>query len=183
MELDVTAGCTAWYVREFKGPIMFEYEARMVKGEPAGPNDRVSDMNCFWMATDARDLPNNFFDVDARTGAFTTYDAMKGYYVGQGGNTNTTTRFRRYIGETGNRPLLPEHDLSSPEVLLVPNEWQKVQVVACGELIEYYRDGKRIFSYKDAEPYTKGQFGIRTTWNHMQVRRFRAVRLVLKGNG
>jgi hypothetical protein len=180
MEIDVPAGATAWFVRDFQGPVLFEYEARMVKNDPPGPNDRVSDLNCFWMAMDPRE-PRVFFDVDARTGAFETYDAMTAYYVGQGGNSNTTTRFRRYIGESGNRPLLPEHDLpspTSPDVLLTPNTWQKIQLVACNNLIEYYHNGRRLFSYTDPAPYTHGHFGIRTTWSHLQVKNFKAYRLV-----
>ena len=42
---------------------------------------------------------------------FAAYNDLKTYYVGLGGNRNTTTRFRRYIGDPETRPLLPEHDL------------------------------------------------------------------------
>jgi hypothetical protein len=103
---------------------------------------------------------------------------MKTYYVGQGGNSNTTTRFRRYIGELSNRPLLPEYDLAGKENLLTANVWQKVRLVACFGLIEYWRDGVRVFKYEDGEPYGRGYFGIRTTKNHMEVRGVEIRRLV-----
>ena len=50
--------------------------------------------------------------------------------MGLGGNRNTTARFRRYIGDPETRPLLPEHDLNSPDALLVPNKKQKITLIA-----------------------------------------------------
>src|ERR1043165_3761458 len=119
-----------------------------------GPHDRVSDLNCFWMATDA---------LKRRSGKFTDYNDLRTYYVGLGGNSNTTTRFRRYIGSPEERPLLPAHDLKGPEFLLKPNVKQKIRLVANGKRIQYYRDGKLIFDFNDPHPYTRGHFGFRTT--------------------
>lgn len=169
LDIDSPEGLTAWFRPMLQGPVMIEYEAVMVSA--GGANDRVSDLNAFWMATDARS-PGDIF-ATPRNGAFASYDAMRLYYVGQGGNGNTTTRFRRYIGEPGNRPLLPEHDLSDAQNLLKPNTWQAVRLVAFGGLIQYWRDGRKIFEYRDPQPYSEGWFGIRTTKNHMQVRKLR----------
>lgn len=169
LEIDAPEGLTVWFRPMLKGPVMIEYEAEMISA--GGPNDRVSDLNAFWMATDARS-PGDLFAVP-RNGAFASYDAMKTYYVGQGGNYNTTTRFRRYIGQAGNRPLLPEHDLSDRANLLTANVWQTVRLIAFDKLIEYWRDDRKVFEYRDAEPYTEGWFGIRTTKNHMRVRNLR----------
>jgi hypothetical protein len=176
LTLDVPKGCTLWLKDDLTGPVLIQYEARMIKAAVPGANDRVSDLNCFWMATDTRSSAD-FFAVNGRTGKFSGYDQLLTYYVGQGGNTNTTTRFRRYIGKQSDRPLLPEHDLNSKDFLLVPNVWQTLQLVACNELIEYYRDGKRIFSYTDPAPYTHGYFGFRTTFNHMELRNLQIFRL------
>ena len=173
LDIDTPEGLTAWFRPMLKGPVMIEYEALMVS--EGGKNDRVSDLNAFWMATDARS-PGDIFAVP-RNGAFASYDAMKTYYVGQGGNYNKTTRFRRYIGQAGNRPLLPEHDLSGVGDMLTPNRWQTVRLIAFGDLIQYWRDGKKVFEYRDPEPYTEGWFGIRTTRNHMRVRNLRIYRL------
>jgi hypothetical protein len=181
--IDVPKGCTVWFKHVLAGPVLITYEARMVQAQPPEANDRVSDMNCFWMASDPRansQSSEDFFNVPERTGAFSTYNQLKTYYVGQGGNTNSTTRFRRYIGDATNRPLLPEHDLT--DHLLVPNVWTQVQLVACGGLIEYYCNGERIFQYHDPQPYTSGYFGFRTTWNHMEIRRFEIFRLAAKIN-
>ncbi len=177
LDIDVPAGVTVWFRHELKGPVMISYEATAVSA--GGANDRVSDLNSFWMATDPSS-PEDIF-AHPRSGAFAGYNPLRMYYVGLGGNGNTTTRFRRYIGDTVERPLLPENDLSvaeHPEKGIVANKSQRVTLVADGGLIQYWRDGEKIFEMVDAAPYTKGWFGIRTTQNHMQVRNLRVVRLV-----
>ena len=176
LNIDVPAGCTLWFRPELEGPIVIEYDATEVQA--GGPNDRVSDLNAFWMATDARS-PGDLF-ATKRSGAFADYNQLRAYYVGQGGNSNTTTRFRRYIGDPEVRPLLPEHDLGSPEVLLQPNVSKHVQLVAMGKRIQYYSDGKRLFDFEDPSPYTRGRFAFRTVTNHLQVRNFRIYRLAPK---
>ena len=93
------------------------------------------------------------------------------------GNTNTTTRFRRYIGDPQLRPLLPEHDLASAQALLQPNVTQKIQLVDNRGRIQYYHDGNLIFDFQDRAPYTRGHFALRTTFSHIEVRDFRVYRL------
>jgi uncharacterized protein DUF6250 len=172
LTIDVPAGCTLWFRPELPTGITIEYEARMVRA--GGPNDRVSDLNAFWMATDARS-PNDLF-ATKRSGKFADYNCLRAYYVGQGGNSNTTTRFRRYIGDAEERPLLPEHDLRTPDVLLQPNVWQLIRLEARGNRIRYYRDSRLIFDFTDPEPYTKGRFAFRTTQSHIEIRNFRVYR-------
>lgn len=173
LEIDVPGGCTVWLKSVLSGPVLISYEATVISA--GGSNDRVSDLNCFWMARDPRS-PTDILG-QARSGKFTDYDQLKCYYVGQGGNSNTTTRFRRYIGERGNRPLLPEHDLSAKEFLLVPNISQTIQLVAADGAIGYYRNGRQIFAYDDPQPYTSGWFAIRTVSNHLRIKNFRVYRL------
>ena len=168
LDIDVPAGATVWFRTELRGPVMIEYEAVAVS--EGGPNDRVSDLNAFWMATvprraDGRPWP--------RSGAFADYDGMLTYYVGQGGNGNTTTRMRRYVGEASNRPLLPEHDLSDAAEMLGPNAPQTVRLIAAGGLIQYWRDGAMVFELDDPQPYARGWFGIRTTASHLRIRNVR----------
>jgi hypothetical protein len=176
VDIDVPAGCTLWFRTELTSPVMIEYEAQMVQA--GGPNDRVSDLNAFWMATDARS-PEDLF-ATRRSGKFADYNQLLAYYVGQGGNSNTTTRFRRYIGDLEERPILPENDLRSPDVLLKPNVWQTVQLVALGGRIQYYRDRRLIFDFHDPAPYLRGRFGFRTTQSHVRLRRFVVYRIVAK---
>lgn len=179
LDIDVPAGVTVWFRQELDGPVMIQYEATVIKA--GGPNDRVSDLNSFWMATDPKS-PEDIFS-HPRSGKFAEYNSLDMYYVGLGGNGNTTTRFRRYIGDEVERPLLPENDLSvaeHPEKGIVANKIQTVTLIADGSLIQYWRDGVKLFEMTDPEPYTKGWFGIRTTKNHMQVKNLRIVRLVGK---
>ena len=176
LEIDVPGGCTVWLKRHLSGPVLISYDATMIAA--GGANDRVSDLNCFWMARDARS-PNDLF-ATRRSGVFSDYDQLRCYYVGHGGNSNTTTRFRRYIGEKGNRPLRPEHDLTAPEFLLKPNVSQNIQLVAAGSIVEYFRDGHRLFTYDDPAPYTAGWFGFRTVTSHFKIRNFTIHRLVAR---
>ncbi|MGA2581962.1 MAG: DUF6250 domain-containing protein [Tepidisphaeraceae bacterium] len=173
MEIDVPRGATVWFKPMLQGPILIQYQATVISA--GGPNDRVSDLNCFWMAHDARNMDDLF--AVPRTGKFADYNQLLCYYVGQGGNANTTTRFRRYIGAADTRPLLPQNDLSDKEDLLTPNASQWIQLIACGNLIQYYRDGKKLFEMDDPDPYTSGNFAFRTTQNHMIVRGFEVLRL------
>jgi hypothetical protein len=178
LEIDVAGGCTVWFNTRLSGPILISYEAVAVSA--GGANDRVSDLNCFWMARDARS-PDDIFGTK-RSGKFADYDQLLCYYVGLGGNTNSTSRFRRYIGEKGNRPLRPEHDLSGKEFLLVPNHSQTIQLVAAESVVEYFRDGQRLFAFDDPQPYVSGWFAFRTVKSHLKVQRFRVYRLVPVAN-
>jgi len=173
LDIDTPAGLTLWLRPELHGPVLVEYEAEAVSA--GGPNDRVSDLNCFWMATDPGSTTG---PASRRTGAFADYNTLRTYYVGLGGNGNTTTRFRRYVGSATDRPLLPENDRSSPQDLLRPNQFQRIRIVADGGLIQYYRDDRRLFEFKDSQPYTRGWFAVRTTKSHLRIRHFKVYRLI-----
>jgi len=173
LEIDAPGGCTVWFSAPFEGPLLISYEATAVSA--GGPNDRVSDLNCFWMASDARN-PADLFAV-SRSGVFADYDQLRCYYVGLGANSNSTTRFRRYLGQSGNRPLLPEHDLRATDALLVPGTPQGLQLVAAGGTIAFLRDGRQLFSFQDPEPYSRGHFAFRTVKSHLILRHFRVQRL------
>jgi lysophospholipase L1-like esterase len=173
LDIDTPAGLTLWFRHELEGPILIEYEASAVS--EGGPNDRVSDLNSFWMATDPKSKAS---PAGRRSGAFSDYNTLRMYYVGLGGNANTTTRFRRYIASSTDRPLLPENDRSAPQDLLQPNHFQRIRIVADNGLIQYYRDDRKLFEYTDPEPYTHGWFALRTTQSHLRVRNFKVDRLV-----
>ena len=162
-----TGGCTAWWSERLVAPVEISYEATLVMA--GGKTDRLSDLNCFWMAQDPRSGAAPFAAGQARTGKFPDYDSLLTYYVGYGGNNNSTTRFRRYDG-TANRPLLPEHDLSEPKFLLEPNRTYRIRLVARDGRAEFYRDGELIFSFTDPAPLTAGWFAIRTVRSHLVVK-------------
>jgi hypothetical protein len=173
LDIDVPAGVTLWFKPRLEGPVAIEFDARAVS--EGGPNDQVSDLNVFWMANNVDGRQPVF--AQARSGKFEDYNALLTYYVGLGGNRNTTTRLRRYIGDPVQRPLRPGYDLAGAPYLLVPNAWQTIRLVANGKIIEYWRDGTRIFHMEDASPYESGWFAFRTTYSHLRIRQLRISRL------
>ncbi len=173
LDIEVPAGVTLWFKPRLSGPIAIEFEATAVA--EGGINDQVSDLNVFWMASNADGRQPVF--ARQRSGAFAEYNDLRTYYVGLGGNRNTTTRFRRYIGDPVNRPLLPGHDLTATEFMLTPNHSQTITLIANGTSIEYRRDGRRLFGLEDTEPYANGWFALRTTFSHLRIRKLRVYRL------
>lgn len=171
LDIDTPAGVTVWLAHDLAGPVRIDFDATAVSA--GGPNDQVSDLNVFWMA---RNVDGTAAYTRRRSGRFSDYDDLETYYVGLGGNRNTTTRFRRYVGERGIRPLLPEHDLSGPAVLLVPNRRQRITLIADGRRIEYRRDGRPLFVYEDDLPYARGSFALRTTFSHLRIANLRVRR-------
>ena len=147
-----------------------------------GPHDAVSDVNAFWMARDSHVRGGSAL-ARRRDGAFASYDDLQTYYVGIGGNRNTTTRFRRYVGRRGDRPLLPQHDRQDAAALLVANRWTHIRLIADGHRIAVERDRRPLFSYTDPAPYRTGHFGLRTTKSHLLVRNVRITPLSGQKNG
>lgn len=176
LHVDVPAGCSIWLKRELIGPVMIEYDVSFVTSGNA--DDRLSDLNLFWMASDARN-PQSFFAVP-RSGRFADYNQLRCYYAGIGGNGNTTTRFRRYVGDAQLRPLLPEHDLSDADSLLEAGRTYHLRAIACGPLIQLFRDDKKLFELIDPAAYERGYFAFRTVTSHQQIRNLKVTRLIAK---
>ena len=175
-DIDTPAGLTLWFRPRLDGPVKIEFDATAVAH--GGANDQVSDLNVFWMAANADGSAPFQPGPSQRSGKFAEYNNLLTYYVGLGGNRNTTTRFRRYIGDPAIRPLLPEHDLDTRDALLVPNRRQTITLVADGTRIEFQRDGRVLFRYEDAAPYARGWFALRTTFSHLRVARLRIYSLL-----
>lgn len=174
MDVEAPKGATIWFKPKLSSPIVITYEIQAVA--EGGALDQVSDLNCFFMAHD----PQHPDHLPVRSGKFEDYNNLLLYYVGLGGNRNTTSRMRRYIGDPVVRPYLPENDLSAADDLLKPNVWQTIRIVVNGTDVRYYRDEHLMFRLDDQEPYTSGWFGFRTTWNHMRIRNFRVERIIPK---
>src|SRR6185369_14477040 len=79
--LDTKGGVTVWRKLPLTGNILVEYDRRVIM--EAGINDRLSDLNQFWMAEDP--FNKNLF---TRKGVLESYDSLRLYYVGMGGNSN-----------------------------------------------------------------------------------------------
>ena len=165
-------GTTVWLREKLTAPVVISYEATVVV--QGGPQDRLSDLNCFWMASDPRSPGTPPFDAALkRSGKFSDYESLHLYYVGYGGNTNSTTRFRRYDA-TPARPLLPEHDLSDKKFLLQPNHAYRIELTALPDgTVQYRRDGELIFDFRDPAPLRTGWFAFRTVRSHLVIRDFK----------
>lgn len=171
-------GCTVWFRRKLSAPVAIAFTATMLGGER--DTDRISDLNCFWMAHDSRGAGAPFLPPWTRSGKFAEYDSLFTYYVGYAANNNSTTRFRRYDG-TAERPLLPEHDLSGPQFQLRKDVPVKIRLVARDGVAEYWRDGERIFAFRDPAPLTTGWFAFRTVRSHIRIDAFSVESLPASG--
>ena len=165
--IDVSTGATVWFKKKLQGDICIEYRRKVIV--EGGKNDRLSDLNTFWMANDPRN--KNLF---TRSGVFSEYDSLLLYYVGFGGNTNSTTRFRKYKG-TGERTLLAEY--LDQEHLLQPNKEYLVRIIVRKGTTRFFIDGKEYFSLTDSDPINKGYFGFRTVQSRQEVSDFRVYKL------
>ncbi len=175
MEITDAKGCTVWFKHKLNAPIQIEFDVIVI--DKKGQFDRVSDLNCFWMANDPKNPTDFFKESKKRKGIFPNYHELTQYYVGYGGHDNTKTRFRRYDGNM-DRPLLPEHDLSDKKFMIVLNKKMHITHIVNGKQVKYLRDGEVIFELKDENPYTSGYFGIRTVENHMEIRNLKITSLL-----
>ena len=173
LDIDVPAGATLWFREKLAGPVAIQFEATAVSA--GGPNDQVSDLNVFWMANNPDGAEPLYATV--RNGAFAQYNNLRTYYVGLGGNRNTTTRLRRYIGDPEVRPLLPQHDLSAHSAMLAANRQQTITLIANGRTVEFRRDGQPLLRMLDPAPYTSGWFALRTTYSHLRISDLKIYRL------
>jgi rhamnogalacturonan endolyase len=87
-----------------------------------------------------------------------------------GGNTNSTTRFRKYEGN-GERTLLQEYTDASH--LLKPNKNYHIKIEVLNGITSFWVDGICYFNYKDPSPLSEGYFGFRSTWSRQEISNFR----------
>ncbi|MDZ7880417.1 MAG: DUF6250 domain-containing protein [Saprospiraceae bacterium] len=152
MEIDVDYGATVWFKQELKDAWVIEFD-RTVPMQ-GGKNDRLSDLNVFWQATDP-----HTGKLMGRDPAFKNYDTLSLYYVGMGGNRNTTTRFRKYIG-TSSKDIIREY--TDATHLLETDKTYHCRIVFKTNTLFFYINEVLFFTYTDAQPLTHGYFGFRT---------------------
>lgn len=157
--LQTGAGVTVWLKKKLQGDILITYKRKVVVN--GGPFDRLSDLNQFFMAGEI-----NGGALAVRSGQLDTYNNMQLYYVGMGGNSNTTTRFRKYKG-SGERMLLGEY--TDVPHLLAANKTYQVKIMVRKGMVSYWVDDLLYFSYKDEQPLRQGFFGFRSTKSHQEI--------------
>jgi len=179
MEVVAPRGLTMWYGERLEGDYEIGYRVKFVNA--GGEYDRLSDMNCFWGANDPASPDDIFARGAERGGFFPNYKSLTLFYVGYGGNHNTTTRFRIYRGhgpevpDSIARPLVAEFTDSCH--LLKPDHWHHVMIRVCGGVTTYSVDGEELFRFPVGADGADGHFGLRLLENHILLADFRIVRL------
>jgi hypothetical protein len=162
LQLNSVGGVTVWYKNKLKGNLRIEYDRVVIMEN--GVNDRLSDLNQFWMASDPR---GNMFN---RKGGFREYDSLQMYYVGMGGNYNTTTRMRRYDGK-GELKIIGEYTDKSH--LLEANKVYHITIIVDHSVSRFLVDGAEFFSFNDDKPFGEGWFAIRSTKSRQRIDNFK----------
>ncbi len=168
-------GLTLWRKEKMTGETTIEYDACVMDEGKKG--DRLSDLNCFWMASDPK-CPNDIMKRKSwRNGIFMNCYSLQLYYLGYGGNSNSTTRFRRYNGDERDikdKAFQPAilREYTDAEHLLKPNKWYHIKIMSKGNKISYYMNGKRLVDFRDANPLSSGWFGFRTTLSRTRITNF-----------
>lgn len=165
--IDTKGGVTVWLKKRLTGNIQIEYK-RTVQVD-GNINDRLSDLNQFWMAEDPRN--SKLFN---RSGEFAQYDSLRLYYVGMGGNSNTTTRFRKYQGN-GEKILLQEY--TDADHLLKAGKKYLIRIIVSDSKSSFWVDDVCYFTYVDPDPLLGGYFGIRAVHSRQAIEDFKIYQL------
>ena len=172
-------GLTLWYKDRLTGDYEISYHICMVMN--GGEHDRLSDMNCFWAANDPKHPGKLLARSTWRNGIFRNYNTLNLFYVGYGGNDNTTTRFRRYYGqfydidEARIKPLIKEY--TDPVHLLKPNRWYHIRIRVRNNSTTFLVDDEELFRLPLEAGAGDGHFGLRLLQNHVRFTNFRTEHL------
>lgn len=175
---DITApkGFTLWYNQRLSGQYEIRYRVKVLM--QGGQYDRLSDMNCFWAASDPLNPQNLFARSKWRNGIFQHYKTLNLFYVGYGGNNNSTTRFRQYFGTSAEtddlkaRPVIKEY--TDKRHLLLPNQWYDIRICVMKDNISYYVNEEELFRLPIKGNTCDGHFGLRLMGNHVLFTDFHA---------
>ncbi|ACU05036.1 DUF6250 domain-containing protein [Pedobacter heparinus] len=161
--LDTWGGVTVWLNKKLTGNIQIEYDRIVQMGK--GCNDRIGDLNQFWMATDPKNA-----SLFTRSGKFQEYDNLNLYYAGVGGNFNTTSRFRKYLTPTS-KPVVKEY--TDKEHLLEANKVYRIKIIVKNGTSSFWLNGECWFNYTDPSPLTSGYFGFRSLQSRQEIKNLR----------
>lgn len=171
--LDIVSpeGVTLWYRPRLAGDYEISYRALVCM--EGGPHDRLGDLNCFWGANDPEHPEDLFARSEWRRGIFPHYKSLTLFYVGYGGNLNTTTRFRRYYGlgaacpDEVTRPVIGEY--LDADHLLKPGQWLRIVIRVQEGVTTYSVNGEELFRASVEEGQCDGNFGLRLLQNHVRI--------------
>ncbi|MCR5270381.1 MAG: DUF6250 domain-containing protein [Prevotella sp.] len=167
-EVVAPKGLTLWRKQAVKQGMAVDYDVLVT-------DDRLSDMNLFWMASDPA-AASVFKRMNQRQGVFKNCYQLQMYYLGYGGNYNSTTRFRRYMGGGEVPPVWKEY--TDAAHLLRSGHWYHWRVESTREgRTRIFVDGELLVDYLDPTPLTSGWFGFRTTLSRIRITNFRMEQL------
>lgn len=175
LEITAPKGLTLWYKERLTGDYEIRYDAKVVM--QGGKHDRLSDLNCFWGANDPQHPGNLFARSRWRNGIFGNYKTLQLFYVGYGGNHNSTTRFRQYFGGGADmndslvRPVIKEY--TDPQHLLLPNKWYHIRIQVKKGKTSFYVNDEILFQLPTKDGEGDGHFGLRLLSNHVLFAGFR----------
>ncbi len=170
-EIIAPKGLTLWRKQKMTAGTTIEYDACVT-------NDRLSDMNLFWLANDQKEK-TIWQRAKWRNGIFNRCYTLQMYYLGYGGNNNRTTRFRRYTGDEAGvmdknlRPAILK-EYTDPAHLLTANHWYHVKINGEKGHVRIFIDGECLVDYADPTPLESGWFGFRTTHSRTFITNFKA---------
>ena len=149
-------GLVVWCKSKMNGNVRIVYDRHIYKDQ------RVADMNQFWMATEKGSDGLSF----TRNGTMSSYDNLTLYYCGLGVWNNTHSRFRRYNGSSP-RPSPVDNPYT-----IKGNTTYHIELIVNDNYTQVYSNGKMIFDIKDNNPYKTGYFAFRALGNHERVDNF-----------
>jgi len=160
--IDSYGGATLWLDSLLTGDYVLQYEREISLNK--GENKRLSDLNQFWLAQE----PHNEIKLKPRDGRLDSYNDLILFYVGIGGNNNSTTRFRRYDG-SGERILLAEKNEKPFLLEAGRSDTICTFVRASKRQTEVWMNGKPLF-VEEGIQNTKGYFGLRLTASRQVIK-------------
>ena len=163
MDLRSSAGATVWFKNKLSANLTISYSVAVI--DSGGRTDRISDLNVFWMALDSAGK-----SPFGRNGKFPSYDNLRLYYAGIGGNENTTTRFRKYDPAKG-KPVLQE--FLDKKHLLEGNKSYSIRITVQNGRTTLFVNDTLFFDCADKQPLTEGYFAFRTTRSHQRISNFK----------
>lgn len=177
--LDITApkGFTLWYNQRLTGEYEIHYRAKVLT--QGDKYDRLSDLNCFWAANDPLHSQDIFARSKWRHGIFQHYKSLNLFYVGYGGNNNSTTRFRQYFATDADtddskaRPVIKEY--TDKQHLLLPNQWYDIRICVMKDYTSYNVNGEELFRLPIKGNTGDGHFGLRLFENHVLFTNFQVI--------
>ena len=119
-------GLTLWRREKMQGSVVIEYDACVM--DEGRPGDRLSDLNCFWMARDPQNPGNIGARARWRSGIFVRCYTLQLYYLGYGDGGKTL----KQIGQETKTLTLDKNGRASVELTSPTTKLRKTRTQQSG---------------------------------------------------